>query len=61
MKNKNENRNQIIQQFVSKSNQIMDDIFKLTAQIQATYPSIDMHLDETPLFAPYNSGVHRKE
>ena len=61
MKNKNENRNQIIQQFVSKSHQIMDDIFRLTVQIQATYPSIDMHLDETPLFAPYNSTVNIKE
>ena len=61
MKNQNKNRLQMLQQFVSKSHQVMDGIGRLAVHIQATYPSVDMHLDETPLFVPHNSTVHIME
>jgi hypothetical protein len=46
VKMKNKNRIQILQQMVNKSDQIMDDIIKVTMQIYATQPKLYMHLND---------------
>lgn len=60
MKNNSESRQQIVQRFVSKSHQIMEDIAKLSVQIQATYPGINMYMDEMSSFAPKVSAKNSK-
>lgn len=61
MKNKNENRQELLQRFVSKSHQVLDDIVKLTVQIQAAYPGLYLPLEERSLFVQSNSSSDSKD
>lgn len=58
MKNLNENRKQILIRMVSKSHQLMNDIAKVSAQIDAS--NAGQYLKETHLFALHNSFSDRK-
>ncbi len=60
MKIKKEIRNQILLRLVNKSNQVIDDIGKLTMQIHAIQPNPYRSLGETPLFISHLSAPETK-
>lgn len=59
MKNLNENRKQILLRMVSKSHQLINDIARVSAQIDATNAA--KYLNETHLFAPHDSISDKKD
>lgn len=60
MKNKNEVRDQILLKLVAKSNQVIDEIGKLTIQIYLTQPDPNMYLQEKSLFTSQHSAPKAK-
>ena len=49
MKHKNEIRKQILQRFISKSNQVINDIDKLTSHMNATHKNTNEKVRLSPL------------
>lgn len=49
MRNKNEIRKEILQRFINKSNQVINDIDKLTSHMYTAQQNLDEKISFTPM------------